>query len=72
MVNFDLARTRERDIERHFEPYGRIKRVEIKKVGCKPAWALVGFRVCPGRAPVHVQVKKVKMGAYVTAMLLVW
>ncbi|KAL6747989.1 hypothetical protein V8C86DRAFT_3147334 [Haematococcus lacustris] len=31
VVNFDLSRTRERDVERHFEQYGRIKRVEIKK-----------------------------------------
>ncbi|GFH17747.1 uncharacterized protein HaLaN_14442, partial [Haematococcus lacustris] len=26
VVNFDLSRTRERDVERHFEQYGRIKR----------------------------------------------
>eukprot|EP00195_Chlamydomonas_chlamydogama_P007005 CAMPEP_0202893732 /NCGR_PEP_ID=MMETSP1392-20130828/3259_1 /ASSEMBLY_ACC=CAM_ASM_000868 /TAXON_ID=225041 /ORGANISM="Chlamydomonas chlamydogama, Strain SAG 11-48b" /LENGTH=275 /DNA_ID=CAMNT_0049578173 /DNA_START=93 /DNA_END=920 /DNA_ORIENTATION=- len=31
IVNFDTARTRERDIERYFDYYGSIKRVEIKK-----------------------------------------
>ncbi|KAF5833569.1 hypothetical protein DUNSADRAFT_10060 [Dunaliella salina] len=31
VVNFDLARTRERDLERHFAEYGPIKRVEIKR-----------------------------------------
>ena len=31
IVNFDLGRVRERDIEKFFNPYGRIKRVEIKR-----------------------------------------
>ena len=31
VVNFDVQRVRERDLERHFEYYGRIKRIEIKK-----------------------------------------
>ena len=31
MVNFDVERTRERDLERHFEEYGRLKRVQIKR-----------------------------------------
>lgn len=32
IVNFDVMRVRTRDVERYFEPYGRLKRVEIKKV----------------------------------------
>ncbi len=31
VVNFDPERTRERDLERHFEPYGRLVRVQIKR-----------------------------------------
>eukprot|EP00798_Chlamydomonas_sp_ICE-L_P023741 gene23741-9299_t len=31
VVNFDLKSVRERDIERFFEPYGKIIRVEIKR-----------------------------------------
>ncbi|KAK9787745.1 hypothetical protein WJX73_010631 [Symbiochloris irregularis] len=31
VVNFDVERTRERDLERHFEEYGRLKRVQIKR-----------------------------------------
>lgn len=31
VVNFDVDRTRERDLEKHFEPYGRLKRVQIKR-----------------------------------------
>ena len=31
VVNFDVDRVRERDLERHFEPYGRLKRVQIKR-----------------------------------------
>ena len=31
VVNFDVDRVRERDLERHFEPYGRPKRVQIKR-----------------------------------------
>lgn len=31
VVNFDPRRCAERDVERHFEPYGRLVRVEIKK-----------------------------------------
>ena len=31
VVNFDLDRTRERDLEDHFEPFGRLKRVQIKR-----------------------------------------
>ena len=31
VVNFDPDRTRERDLERHFEPYGRLVRVQIKR-----------------------------------------
>ena len=31
MVNFDVHRTREQDIEYHFEPYGRLLRVQIKR-----------------------------------------
>lgn len=31
VVNFDADRTRERDLEKHFEPYGRLKRVQIKR-----------------------------------------
>lgn len=31
VVNFDVDRTRERDLEKHFEEYGRLKRVQIKR-----------------------------------------
>lgn len=31
VVNFDVEKTRERDLERHFEEYGRLKRVQIKR-----------------------------------------
>eukprot|EP00197_Chlamydomonas_leiostraca_P005404 CAMPEP_0202862442 /NCGR_PEP_ID=MMETSP1391-20130828/3482_1 /ASSEMBLY_ACC=CAM_ASM_000867 /TAXON_ID=1034604 /ORGANISM="Chlamydomonas leiostraca, Strain SAG 11-49" /LENGTH=260 /DNA_ID=CAMNT_0049541981 /DNA_START=18 /DNA_END=801 /DNA_ORIENTATION=+ len=31
VVNFDTVRTRTSDVERAFEPFGRLKRVEIKK-----------------------------------------
>ena len=31
VVNFDPTRVRERDLERHFDFYGPITRVEIKK-----------------------------------------
>ncbi len=31
VVNFDVNRVRERDLERHFEYYGRISRIEIKR-----------------------------------------
>jgi splicing factor, arginine/serine-rich 4/5/6 len=31
VVNFDVERTRERDLERHFEQYGRLRRVQIKR-----------------------------------------
>jgi hypothetical protein len=31
VVNFDVDRVRERDLERHFEPYGKLKRVQIKR-----------------------------------------
>ena len=31
VVNFDPDRTRERDLERHFEPYGRLVRTQIKR-----------------------------------------
>ena len=31
VVNFDVENTRERDLERHFEPYGRLVRVQIKR-----------------------------------------
>lgn len=31
IVNFDVHRVRERDVERHFEEFGRLRRVEIKK-----------------------------------------
>lgn len=31
VVNFDPDRTRERDLEHHFEPYGRLVRVQIKR-----------------------------------------
>lgn len=31
VVNFDVHRTREQDIEYHFEPYGRLLRVQIKR-----------------------------------------
>lgn len=31
VVNFDVHRTREQDVEYHFEPYGRLQRVQIKR-----------------------------------------
>lgn len=31
VVNFDVDKTRERDLERHFEPYGKLRRVQIKR-----------------------------------------
>lgn len=31
VVNFDARRVHERDVERHFERYGHLKRVQIKK-----------------------------------------
>eukprot|EP00803_Ostreobium_quekettii_P005749 evm.model.scf_732EXC.4 EVM.evm.TU.scf_732EXC.4 scf_732EXC:23262-25228(-) len=31
VVNFDVHQTREQDIEYHFEPYGRLLRVQIKR-----------------------------------------
>lgn len=31
VINFDPIRTRERDIERHFEPYGKVMNVRIRR-----------------------------------------
>jgi hypothetical protein len=31
VVNFDVDKTRERDLERHFEPFGKLRRVQIKR-----------------------------------------
>ncbi|XP_011093015.1 serine/arginine-rich splicing factor RS31 isoform X2 [Sesamum indicum] len=31
VINFDPVRTRERDIERHFEPYGKVLNVRIRR-----------------------------------------
>ena len=31
VVNFDVEKTLERDLERHFEKYGRLTRVQIKR-----------------------------------------
>ena len=31
VVNFDPAGTRTRDLEKHFEPYGKLVRVQIRK-----------------------------------------
>jgi arginine/serine-rich splicing factor 4/5/6 len=31
VVNFDPINTRVRDLERHFEPYGKLERVQIRK-----------------------------------------
>ncbi|XP_010544863.1 PREDICTED: serine/arginine-rich splicing factor RS31 isoform X2 [Tarenaya hassleriana] len=31
VINFDPVRTRERDIERHFEPYGKVTNVRIRR-----------------------------------------
>ena len=31
MINFDAIRTRVRDIERHFEPYGKVLNVRIRR-----------------------------------------
>lgn len=31
VVNFDARRTEERDLEYHFEPYGRLTRVHIRR-----------------------------------------
>lgn len=31
VINFDPVHTQTRDIERHFEPYGRISNVRIRK-----------------------------------------
>lgn len=31
VVNFNTINTTSADVERHFEPFGRLKRVEIKK-----------------------------------------
>lgn len=31
IVNFDTANTRERDLEKHFSPYGKLRRVQIKR-----------------------------------------
>ena len=46
VVNFDVDRTRERDLEKHFEPYGRLKRVQIKKnYGAAPPFVVI-FYIC--------------------------
>lgn len=47
VVNFDVQRVRERDIERYFDYYGKIKRVQIKKT-----YAFVQVR--PGRGNKHL------------------
>ena len=31
IVNFDVDQTREGDLEKHFAPYGKLKRVQIKR-----------------------------------------
>lgn len=31
IVNFDVDKTRERDLEKHFEPFGKLRRVQIKR-----------------------------------------
>ena len=31
VVNFNVEETRERDLEKHFDPYGRLVRVQIKR-----------------------------------------
>lgn len=31
VVNFDVDKTRERDLEKHFEPFGKLRRVQIKR-----------------------------------------
>ena len=31
VVNFDVDKTRERDLEDHFEPFGKLRRVQIKR-----------------------------------------
>ena len=31
VVNFDVDKTRERDLEEHFEPFGKLRRVQIKR-----------------------------------------
>ncbi len=31
VVNFDADKTRERDLEKHFEPFGKLRRVQIKR-----------------------------------------
>jgi len=31
VINFDLIRTKIRDIERHFEPYGKITNIRVRR-----------------------------------------
>lgn len=31
VINFDPVRTRDRDIERHFEPYGKVLNVRVRR-----------------------------------------
>ncbi|KAJ9529763.1 hypothetical protein QJQ45_014534 [Haematococcus lacustris] len=54
VVNFDLSRTRERDVERHFEQYGRIKRLLqlCSKSFLGSCFRMEGMR-CSLHVPVH-------------------
>ncbi|KAJ9529885.1 hypothetical protein QJQ45_022309 [Haematococcus lacustris] len=53
VVNFDLSRTRERDVERHFEQYGRIKRLLQL---CSESFLGSCFRMEGVRCSLHVPV----------------
>ena len=48
VVNFDVTRTRERDLERFFDPYGKILRLEIKKNYCFVQYASMVRTALPG------------------------
>lgn len=49
VVNFDVQRVRERDVERFFDGFGRINRVEIRKnFAFVQVWNAVA-RECQGR-----------------------
>ena len=56
IVNFDVQRVRERDLDRHFEYFGRIKRIEIKRnyafiqVGGFPLMQLTACRARDAKA----------------------
>jgi arginine/serine-rich splicing factor 4/5/6 len=46
VVNFDVQRVHERDLDRHFDYYGRINRIQIKK-----NYAFVQAGMGRGRGP---------------------